>query len=103
MLMGQTGLGKTHLSLAIANVAIGRGLSVEYGTAYNILSDLQNENFGRTGNLQYTEERVLHTDLLILDDLGTEYLCLYRGLPVQYHQHPHSLQSPHRHQHQPGL
>ena len=33
MLMGQTGLGKTHLSLAIANVAIGRGLSVEYGTA----------------------------------------------------------------------
>ena len=72
MLMGQTGLGKTHLSLAIANVAIGRGLSVEYGTAYNILSDLQNENFGRTGNLQYTEERVLHTDLLILDDLGTE-------------------------------
>ena len=72
MLMGQTGLGKTHLSLAIANVAIGRGLSVEYGTAYNILSDLQNENFGRTGNLQYTEERVLHTDLLILDDLGSE-------------------------------
>ena len=77
MLMGQTGLGKTHLSLAIANVAIGRGLSVEYGTAYNILSDLQNENFGRTGNLQYTEERVLHTDLLILDDLGTEYTSAY--------------------------
>lgn len=77
MLMGQTGLGKTHLSLAIANVAIGRGLSVEYGTAYNILSDLQNENFGRTGNLQYTEERVLHTDLLILDDLGTEFVTPY--------------------------
>ena len=77
MLMGQTGLGKTHLSLAIANVAIGRGLSVEYGTAYNILSDLQNENFGRTGNLQYTEERVLHTDLLILDDLGTEMVTTF--------------------------
>ena len=74
---GGSGLGKTHLSLAIANVAIGRGLSVEYGTAYNILSDLQNENFGRTGNLQYTEERVLHTDLLILDDLGTEYTSAY--------------------------
>lgn len=77
MLMGQTGLGKTHLSLAIANVAIGRGLSVEYGTAYNILSDLQNENFGRTDNLQYTEAQVLHTDLLILDDLGTEYTSAY--------------------------
>lgn len=77
MLMGQTGLGKTHLSLAIANVAINRGFSVVYGTAHNILSDLQNENFGRTDNLRYTEADVLRTDLLILDDLGTEFTSAY--------------------------
>ncbi len=83
MFMGSTGLGKTHLSLAIANVVINRGFSVIYGTAQNILSDLQNENFGRDDNLRYYERAVLNCDLLILDDLGTEFknaytvACLY--------------------------
>lgn len=83
MFMGGTGLGKTHLSLAIANVVINRGYSVIYGTTQNILSDLQNENFGRDDNLRYTENTVLNCDLLILDDLGTEFkspytvACLY--------------------------
>lgn len=83
MFMGGTGLGKTHLSLAIANVVINKGYSVVYGTAQNILSDLQNENFGRDDNLRYYERAVLNCDLLILDDLGTEFksnytvACLY--------------------------
>lgn len=80
---GGTGLGKTHLSLAIANGVINRGYSVVYGTAQNILNDLQNENFGRTDNLRYYERAVLNCDLLIIDDLGTEFrntytvACLY--------------------------
>lgn len=83
MFMGGTGVGKTHLSLAIANVAINRGFSVVYGTSQNILSDLQNENFGRTDKNIYSEYDVLHTDLLIIDDLGTEFstkfseACIY--------------------------
>ncbi len=83
LFMGGTGLGKTHLSLAIANVAINKGYSVIYGTSQNIFSDLQDENFGRTDNINYNEHDILNTDLLILDDLGTEYknqfseACLY--------------------------
>ena len=83
LFMGGTGLGKTHLSLAIANVVIKKGYSVVYGTAQNILSDLQNESFGRYENLDYTEREVLAADLLIIDDLGTEFknqfsvACLY--------------------------
>ena len=77
MFMGKTGLGKTHLSLAIANVAINNGFSVVYGTSQNILSDLQSENFGRTENIYYNEHDVLNTDLLIMDDLGTEYMNAY--------------------------
>lgn len=77
MFMGGTGLGKTHLSLAIANVVINKGCSVVYGTAQNILSDLQNENFGRDDNLRYYERAVLNCDLLILDDLGTEFKSSY--------------------------
>lgn len=77
LFMGNTGLGKTHLSLAIANVVINKGYSVVYGTSQNILSDLQNENFGRTDNIRYTENDVLHCDLLIIDDLGTEFKSSY--------------------------
>ena len=77
LFMGGTGLGKTHLSLAIANAVIDHGYSVEYGTAQNILNDLSNENFGRTDRLKYTEERILECDLLIIDDLGTEFKTSY--------------------------
>lgn len=54
-----------------------------YGTSQNIFSDLQDENFGRTDNIYYNEHDILNTDLLILDDLGTEFrsqfseACLY--------------------------
>ncbi|MGN1420205.1 MAG: ATP-binding protein [Eubacterium sp.] len=77
LFMGSTGLGKTHLSLAIANVVINKGKSVVYGTAQNILNDLQNENFGRTYNIRYYERAVLNCDLLIIDDLGTEFKSAY--------------------------
>lgn len=83
MFMGGTGLGKTHLSLAIANVAINKGYSVVYGSSFNILSDLKNESFGKTDDLNYNEYDVISADLLIIDDLGTEYrnqyniACLY--------------------------
>lgn len=72
LFLGSTGLGKTHLSLAIANVVINKGLSVCYGTSQNICDDLRSEMFGRDNGLDYTKEKVLAADLLIIDDLGTE-------------------------------
>ena len=72
ILLGKTGLGKTHLSLAIANVVINRGYSVCYGTSQNICDDLQSEQFGRGENAFYSKQQVLGCDLLVLDDLGTE-------------------------------
>ena len=72
LFVGATGLGKTHLSLAIANVVINKGFYVCYGTSQNICDDLQSEQFGRTDGINYTKQQVLGCDLLILDDLGTE-------------------------------
>jgi len=72
LLLGKTGLGKTHLSLAIANVVINKGYYVCYGTSQNICDDLQSEQFGRTDGIYYNKQQVLGCDLLILDDLGTE-------------------------------
>ena len=47
ILYGATGLGKTHLSLAIAGEAIKKGFGVIYGSAQNLLNRLENEKFGR--------------------------------------------------------
>jgi len=72
LLLGKTGLGKTHLSLAIANVVVNKGYYVCYGTSQNICDDLQSEQFGRGDEAYYSKQQVLGCDLLILDDLGTE-------------------------------
>lgn len=72
LFLGKTGLGKTHLSLAIANVVINKGYYVCYGSSQNLCDDLQSEQFGRYENLSYTKRQVLDCDLLIIDDLGTE-------------------------------
>ncbi len=72
LLLGGVGVGKTHLSLAIANVVINRGYSVVFGVSQNIIRDLQNERFNNNQVLQYCDRSVLNCDLLIIDDLGTE-------------------------------
>ena len=69
---GRTGLGKTHLSLAIANEAIKKGYNVVYGSVINFLNKLEREKFGRTDTFE-TEDVLIGADLLILDDLGAEF------------------------------
>ena len=73
ILYGNTGLGKTHLSLAIANKAIEKGFNVLYGSAHNLLSEIEKEHFGRLKTDDSPEDNVLNADLLILDDLGAEF------------------------------
>ena len=69
---GRTGLGKTHLSLAIANEVIKKGYNVVYGSVINFLNKLEREKFGRTDSFE-TEDILVGADLLILDDLGAEF------------------------------
>lgn len=71
MFMGKTGLGKTHLSLAIAGVVIEKGYGVIYGSLSNLLSKIENEHF--SSNSTSTIDSVCNCDLLIIDDLGTEF------------------------------
>jgi len=71
---GPTGVGKTHLSLAIAGAVLERGCTVIYGSAQNLLSRLQRERFAPFGEQSDSTERsLLECDLLILDDLGAEH------------------------------
>ncbi len=71
-MQGGTGLGKTHLSLSIANEAIERGFGVIYGSTQNLASSLEKERFRRDSDDE-TNQMLLSCDLLILDDLGTEF------------------------------
>ncbi len=70
---GATGLGKTHLSLAIAGTVVNSGFGVVYYSAPNMLSELEAQHFGRSQNDESTESELLTCDLLIIDDLGAEF------------------------------
>lgn len=70
---GRTGLGKTHLSLAIAREVIARGYEVIYDSVINLLEQVAREHFGRESRDMDTLELLLSADLLVLDDLGTEF------------------------------
>lgn len=70
LFFGGTGLGKTHLSLAIANQAVEKGFSVVYGSVQSFTSAFEKERFDRED--QGTAEALKNCDLLILDDLGAE-------------------------------
>lgn len=74
---GKTGLGKTHLSLAIANVVIDKGYDVYYGSVQSIMDKLEAERFGRLPREDSIKEDILNCDLLIIDDLGTEFTTQY--------------------------
>ncbi|MGI6264107.1 MAG: ATP-binding protein [Acutalibacteraceae bacterium] len=81
LVSGPTGVGKTHAVLAIARAAVERGYGVIYGPAGVLLGRLEKEHFGRIEG--DSEALFLDADLLVLDDLGTEFTgpfytaCLY--------------------------
>lgn len=73
-LLGKTGLGKTHISLAIAKAVTERGFTAAYGSLSNYLRIIEKEHFKRSENAETDTMQVLiNTDLLILDDLGSEF------------------------------
>lgn len=76
LLYGNSGLGKTFLSSAIANALLGRGISVLYQSAGQIAELLSDARFGRNESETRTvlKAQLLKADLLIIDDLGTEFL-----------------------------
>ena len=77
LMQGSTGLGKTHLSMSIAGRVTQRGYGVVYIPVQRLMDRLEAEKFSRNYDAkeQYTESlcTALDCDLLVLDDLGTEF------------------------------
>ena len=71
---GATGLGKTFLSLAIAKEVLSQGIEVLYVSALDLFRELQDDYYNAAKQNALTLDRVLDARLLIVDDLGSEYL-----------------------------
>jgi DNA replication protein DnaC len=94
-MFGGTGLGKTHLSTAIARVVIEGGWDVVYVSCVDMFADYEAQRFGNsTGTPTGADlSRYTDCDLLIIDDLGTELTnqfttsCLYGLLNTRLNRH----------------
>ena len=71
---GNTGLGKTYMTNCIANCLLEKGKTVLYQTAPVLLETIIDNKFNKykTSNTNEFYNQILETDLLIIDDLGTE-------------------------------
>ncbi len=82
LMTGSTGLGKTHLSLAIAREVINKGCGVIYGSTQNIVSKMEKEKFQNFRGENESERHFIDCDLLIIDDLGTEYTTAFSNAAI---------------------
>jgi DNA replication protein DnaC len=72
-LMGDTGLGKTHLGISVCNRWLADGKPAKYANVTLFLDELR-AAFGKDGDSSYQSRYhvFLNVPLLMLDDLGTE-------------------------------
>ncbi len=75
IMIGSTGTGKTHISTAIAKEIISQGYDVLYDSIQNIITCFETDKF-KSGysNQELQGEKFLECELLIIDDLGTEFI-----------------------------
>lgn len=79
LMYGGTGLGKTFLSSCIAKKVIEADFSVYYQPAYRIFSLFESNKFTNVQDEATTLQikYIFDSDLLIIDDLGTELVTTY--------------------------
>ncbi len=86
LFIGTTGLGKTHITTAIAKGVIDKSFDVVYDSAQNIIRAFESERFDKDERAMLETQRYFDCDLLIIDDLGTEFRnsftqsCIYNLL-----------------------
>lgn len=69
---GDTGVGKTFLSNCVAKEILDRGRSVIYFTAFQLFDILSKGVFEKDADAIAAHQSIFDSDLLVLDDLGTE-------------------------------
>jgi len=76
---GSSGTGKTFLASCIANDLIRKGYSVVYQSAYKLFQFMEDYKFCRIDRSENNDiyDSIYNDDLLIIDDLGTEFNTAY--------------------------
>jgi len=94
-LNGPTGVGKTHIAVAIANAFARRGVAVHFWPVSNLLDELRNAYSNPTGSAFFTLlDSVRNTELLILDDFGSQQMtdwALEKLYQIISHRHDRRL------------
>ena len=73
LIYGDPGVGKTFLSHCIAHKLLTQGRPVVYVTAFTLTEIFQKRTFERTSEARRDYDELFSCDLLIIDDLGTEF------------------------------
>ena len=79
LMLGSSGLGKTHLSCAIADECLKKGFVVMYASSQSLFEQIEQNKH----NVHHMLNDIMNCDLFIRDDLGTEYLTYY-GQSILY-------------------
>ncbi len=77
LMIGGTGLGKTHLATSVARVVVEKGYNVLYRPAQELFAVFNRQRFGDGFEGDGAEREFFDCDLLIIDDLGTEVTTQY--------------------------
>lgn len=78
-LYGNVGVGKTHLLRCIARELLWKGCPVCYFDAGGLFDLLADAAFRRTPKAIRESERIERCEVLLIDDLGTEYTNAFVG------------------------
>jgi DNA replication protein DnaC len=88
LLLGQTGVGKSHIAQALGHRACRAGFSVLYASAQDVLKQLQASRADNTHDKRLA--RLAEVDLLVINDLGLrplkgeEPIDLYEIIRLRY-------------------
>ncbi len=82
LLLGQTGTGKTYLITACANLALAKGKSVLFTTAYNLANSFLQAHVAELETRQAILDSLSEVEVLVIDDLGTEKS--YKNVTADY-------------------
>ncbi len=72
LLVGDTGVGKTHLMECMTTYALDRGIMLKYSTAFNFNHDMLRYHCSKLEDKEEIIDPYLNSELLFIDDLGSE-------------------------------
>ncbi len=83
---GETGVGKTFITHCIAKALLDTSHTVVYLTAPQLFEILATNKFGKSNEEQYGSQisYILDSELLIIDDLGTELVNSFTSSQLYY-------------------